>query len=163
MNIKLGINGFGRIGKCIFLQLVNDMRFEISCVNDPSICIDDIEDYLKHDSVHSAYDKTFQVVKVSDDMLYINNRHMVRIFNERDARKIRWRENHCSYVVEATGMNLTTDKCTLHDVDYVIMSAPPKDNTPTFVYGANHDTYLGQKIISASSCTTNCLAPPSRS
>jgi glyceraldehyde 3-phosphate dehydrogenase len=76
-----------------------------------------------------------------------------------DARKIKWRNYGCNYVIEATGCYLTTDKCKMHNVDVVVITAPPKDDTKTFIYGVNENTYRGETIISGSSCTTNCLAP----
>ena len=153
--IKIGINGFGRIGKCIFLQLLDKKNVRVCAINDPNIKISDIEDYLKYDSVHN-YNKNFTVEIISDNEFKIHH-HVIKIINERDATKIDWGETE--YLIDATGLFLTSKLCSNHKVKHVIMSAPCKDDTKTFIYGANHVNYSDEKIVSASSCTTNCLAP----
>ena len=87
------------------------------------------------------------------------NHHKITLFSDRNAKNLQWRKFGCTYVIDATGCYLTMDKCKEHDVDHVIITAPAKDDLPTFIYGANHTQYNGEKIISNSSCTTNCLAP----
>ena len=155
--IKVGINGFGRIGKCVFLQLLSNSKFSICCINAVTVTMDDIEDYLRYDSNH-RYDNQFTFEKIDAETFRVNQ-HVIHLVSEMDASKIGWRKYDCNYVVEATGVYLTTDKCKLHDVDFVVISAPPKDNTKTFIYGVNDHLYRGERIISGSSCTTNCLSP----
>ena len=154
----IGINGFGRIGKCCFLQLIDDKDVKIKCVNAPSLNIREIEDYLRYDSTHKKYNTDFTFEIISDTIFKVNH-HIITLVSDRNPKNISWRKYGCSVVIEATGAFLTTEKCLQHDVDYVIISSPAKDNTPTYVYGVNENKYLGERIISAASCTTNCLAP----
>lgn len=156
--IGIGINGFGRIGKCCFLQLIHEPSLQIKCLNAVNISIHDIEDYLKYDSTHSNYDKTFLFKILSDDTFQIND-HIIKLYSDRNPANIPWRKDGCSIIIEATGAFLTTTKCQQHDVDTVIITSPAKDSTPTYIYGVNHKNYSGERIVSASSCTTNCLAP----
>lgn len=155
--INIGINGLGRIGKCVFLQLMTNKNFSIKCINVTKLGIKEIEDYLKHDSVHH-YVKNFTVKIISDTELEIEG-HKIKLLSDRDPKNLNWRDYGCEYVFDCTGAFLTTSKCSAHNVDYVIMSAPAKDSTPTFIYGTNSNNYSGQSIVSGSSCTTNCLAP----
>ena len=155
--INLGINGFGRIGKCIFLQLIHNTNFQICCLNALDTTIDEIEDYLNYDSTHK-YSKDIKVEIISPTEFKINH-HIITLLSGREAKNLNWKKYNCEYIIDATGCYLTTEKCKEHDVNYVIISAPPKDNTPTFIYGANHELYKGEQVISNSSCTTNCLAP----
>jgi glyceraldehyde 3-phosphate dehydrogenase len=154
--INIGINGFGRIGKCIFLQLLNNDKFNICAINAVNLDLDELEDYLNYDSNHK-YPK-IKVEIISKNEFIINNNH-ITLLADFNAKNLNWKKYNCQYVIDATGVFLTSQKCIEHDVDYVIMTAPPKDNTPTFIYGANNEKYSGEKIISASSCTTNCIAP----
>ena len=155
--INIGINGFGRIGKCVFLQLLNNANFSIKCVNATEIKISEIEDYLNFDTTHKHSMKI--KVEVLNSQLFKVNNHVIHLVSERDAKKIDWKKMECEYIIDATGSYLTTEKCIDHNADYVIMSSPPKDNTPTFIVGANEKVYNGEKIVSGSSCTTNCIAP----
>ena len=155
--INIGINGFGRIGKCVFLQLLDNPKFSIKCINVLNISITEIEDYLKYDSTHK-YNNTFKVDIISDTELQINQ-HIIKLFSDRNAKNIDWKKYNCQYLIDATGSYLTTEKCLDHNVDFVIMSSPPKDQTPSFIFGANHEKYNREKIVSGSSCTTNCIAP----
>ena len=155
--IKVGINGLGRIGKCCFLQLLNDAKYQICCINVVNIKITDLEDYLKHDSTH-FYDKKFDFQVISSDTFQVNN-HQIKLVSDRNAKNIHWRQYGCEYLIDATGHYLTKEKCSDHQVDYIVMSSPAKDDTPTFIYGVNEKSYNGQPIVSGSSCTTNCLAP----
>lgn len=155
--INVGINGFGRIGKCVFLQLLEDKNIQICAINALDVNIDNIQSYLKYDCTHS-YSKNFDYLKIDENTFQING-SIIHLASERRAKNINWREYGCNIVIEATGAYLTSEKCLDHSVDHVIISAPPKDNTPTFVYGANHNNYTNESIISAASCTTNCLAP----
>ena len=155
--IKVGINGFGRIGKCIFLQLINNKNFQICALNAINLTALELEDYIKYDSTHH-YTKDFIIKILSQNKIKINH-HEIDLFSDRNGKNLKWKNSGCEYLFDATGSYLTTEKCKEHDINYVIMSAPPKDNSPTFIFGANHSTYSGENIISASSCTTNCLAP----
>ena len=155
--INIGINGFGRIGKCVFLQLLNNLNFSIKCLNATEIKVSEIEDYLNFDTTHKHNIK-IKVEILSSQLFKINN-HVIHLVSERDAKKIDWKKMDCEYLIDATGSYLTTEKCLDHNAEYVIMSSPPKDNTPTFIVGANEQLYNGEKIVSGSSCTTNCIAP----
>ena len=155
--INIGINGFGRIGKCLFLQLINNTNFNICCLNVLNISIKEIEDYLKYDSTHK-YNNNFHVDIISDTEFKINHHH-IHIVSDRNAKNLPWKKFNCEYIFDATGSYLTYNNCSDHLVDYVIMTAPAKDISPTFIYGVNHDKYNGERIISGSSCTTNCIAP----
>jgi glyceraldehyde 3-phosphate dehydrogenase len=155
--INIGINGLGRIGKCVFLQLIHNPKFNIKCINVLDVSITEIEDYLKYDSSHK-YNIDFSFHIISDTECKINE-HIIKYVSDRNAKNINWKEFGCEYLIDATGVHLTTEKCLNHNVDYVIISAPPKDNTPSFVFGANHEKYNGEKIIAGSSCTTNCISP----
>lgn len=156
--IGIGINGFGRIGKCCLLQLLNDTTCSVKCINSTALTINDIEDYLKYDSTHVKYDRNFKVEIVSSTCFKINH-HVITLVADRNPKNIPWRSLGCDTVIEATGSFLTTNKCAQHDVDNVIITAPAKDDTPTYIYGVNHENYTGESVISASSCTSNCLAP----
>lgn len=157
MAVSVGINGFGRIGKCVFMQLLDHTDIVVKCVNAVTITMKDVEDYLRYDSNH-RYSNQFDFEVINESIFRINNRS-ITLVSQMDASKIDWRGFGCDLVIEATGCYLTTEKCRLHDVDKVVISAPPKDDTKTLIYGVNDHTYQGEKIISGSSCTTNCLAP----
>ena len=157
-NIDIGINGFGRIGKCIFLQLIEDNYINIKAININNLSIEHFQDYISNDSIH--YTKKYCVEIIDDNFIIVNNKK-IKIFNEKDPKKINWKEQKVEYLFETTGVFLTTEKAKLHDVNYLVMSAPPKDigTTPIYCYGVNEDKYKSDKIISAASCTTNCIAP----
>jgi len=156
--INVGINGFGRIGKCCFLQLLNNPNYQICCLNSTNITITEVEDYLTHDCAHTNYDKSFTFSIISTDEFQINH-HTIKIVCDRKAGNIDWNSFGCEYIIDTTGAYLTTSKCLDYNSKYVIMSSPCKDNTPTFIYGVNEDKYHGEKIVSASSCTSNSLTP----
>ncbi len=156
MKIKIGINGLGRIGKCVFLQLIDNPKFEIKAINAVNLKINELEDYLNFDTSHKIKIKNFKIL--SSDHFEMNGQK-IKLLYDRNAEKLKWKNYGCSYLIDATGAFLTKEKCLQHDIDYVIMSAPPKDDSPSFIYGANHDLYEGENIVSSSSCTTNCLAP----
>ncbi len=156
--VNIGINGFGRIGKTVFLQLINRTDIKICAINASSLEEKYIEQYLRFDSVHK-YDNSFPIEICDNDFFNCGIQKNIKIIRERDAKKIKWREYGCEILIDCTGSYLTTEKCKEHDVDYVIMSAPSKDGSPTFVFGANHTNYEGERIISGASCTTNCIAP----
>ena len=157
--IKLGINGLGRIGKTILLQLINNQNknFILTAINIPDFDINNLEIYLKNDSTHN-YNKNFKIEIINDSLCKINNNE-VHILNNREASKLNWRSLNIEYVIDTTGVYLTLDKCLQHNVNYVIMCAPPKDNSSQFVYNVNHEKYNGESIISNASCTTNCISP----
>ena len=157
--IKLGINGFGRIGRMVFRAAVENFPKDIEVVG-----INDLLDpaylayMLKYDSVHGKFEGD---VKVEDGNLVVNGKK-IRVTAEMDPANLKWNEVGAEIVVESTGFFLTDETARKHiqaGAKKVIMSAPSKDATPMFVYGVNHKTYAGQDIISNASCTTNCLAP----
>ena len=155
--IKIGINGFGRIGKCVFLQLLWDSTIEIAAINALNLTAANFEEYVKHDSVH-RYSKNFPVELINSKQIKVLN-HTITLLSDREAKNLNWKSYGIDYVIDATGSYLTQDACLQHNVNYVIMSAPAKDETKTFVYGVNHLDYLGESIISAASCTTNAICP----
>ena len=162
--INIGINGFGRIGKCLLLQLLENPKFSIKCLNAMDINISEIEDYLQYDTTHKhnmkiKVEQVFDDKQKSNNLFKINN-HIIQLVSERDAIKIDWNAMGCEYLIDATGAYLTTKKCNDHNCSYVVMSSPAKDKeTNTFIYGANHAKYQSERVISGSSCTTNCIAP----
>ena len=155
---KIGINGFGRIGRLVFRAACKHAdTIEVVGIND-LIPVDYMAYMLKYDSVHGRFDGT---VEVKDDKLVVNG-HAIRVTAEKDPANLRWNEIGAEYIVESTGLFLTKEKAQAHltaGAKYVVMSAPSKDDTPMFVCGVNADTYAGQQIVSNASCTTNCLAP----
>jgi len=155
--MSIGINGFGRIGKCVFLQLVESPVLHVAAINAPDFNIHKLDVYLKHDSVHHIR-KDYHVEIIDENTFSINGRktHLLR---NRDASKLNWRDYGVNHIIEASGVYLTEAKARQHNVDYVIMSAPAKDDTPLFVPGANLQLYNGEKIVSCASCTTNCITP----
>ena len=155
--IKLGINGFGRIGRLVFRAAELRDDIEVVAIND-LIDVDYIAYMLKYDSTHGRFDGTVEVV---DGNLVVNGR-TIRVSAERNPEDLAWDAVDAEYVVEATGLFLTDDKARAHlkaGAKKVVMSAPSKDDTPMFVMGVNHADYAGQDIVSNASCTTNCLAP----
>ncbi|MEG0788843.1 MAG: type I glyceraldehyde-3-phosphate dehydrogenase [Alistipes sp.] len=156
--IKVGINGFGRIGRLVFRAACkNADTVEVVGIND-LIPVDYMAYMLKYDSVHGRFDGT---VEVKDGKLVVNG-HAIRVTAEKDPAQLKWNEVAAEYIVESTGLFLTKEKAEAHlaaGAKYVVMSAPSKDDTPMFVCGVNSADYAGQKIVSNASCTTNCLAP----
>ena len=155
--IKVGINGFGRIGRLVFRAAQSKSDVQIVGIND-LIDVDYMVYMLKYDSVHGQFDGT---VEVKDGNLVVNG-NVIRVTAERNPADLKWDAVGAEYVVESTGLFLTEEKANAHiqaGAKYVVMSAPSKDDTPMFVYGVNDSTYAGQAIISNASCTTNCLAP----
>ena len=155
--IKVGINGFGRIGRLVFraAQLRDDIL--VVGIND-LIDVDYMAYMLKYDTVHGQFKGS---VEVKDGMLVVNG-NPIRDTAEKDPANLKWNEVGAEYIVESTGLFLTKEKAQAHidaGARRVIMSAPSKDDTPMFVYGVNSDKYAGQTIVSNASCTTNCLAP----
>ena len=160
--VKLGINGFGRIGRMVFRAAVENFSKDIEVVGINDLLDPEYLAYmLKYDSVHGAFKGD---VKVEDGKLVVNGKK-IRVTAEMDPANLKWNEVGADVVVESTGFFLTDETARKHiqaGAKKVIMSAPSKDSTPMFVYGVNHKTYAGQKIISNASCTTNCLAPISK-
>jgi len=158
MTIKVGINGFGRIGRMAFRAVAKEFTdMEIVGIND-LLDPEYLAYMLKHDSVHGRFDGE---VSVKDGNLIVNGK-TIRITAERDPSNLKWDEVGADVVLECTGFFLTEETCQKHidaGAKKVVQSAPSKDATPMFVYGVTHETYAGQKIVSAASCTTNCLAP----
>lgn len=155
--MNIGINGFGRIGKTLFLQLINNKILNIKAVNAPDFNIKNITSYLKYDSIH-GYNNELDIIILSDNCFKINNKEIL-LLNNRDPSLLNWKLYNINYVIDSTGVVLTQDLAQKHNADYVIMCAPPKDNTPQFIYNVNHQEYNGEKIISNASCTTNCITP----
>jgi glyceraldehyde 3-phosphate dehydrogenase len=158
MTIKIGINGFGRIGRMVFRAVAKDFPdMEIVGIND-LLEPDYLAYMLKHDSVHGRFNGD---VSVDGNTLVVNGKR-IRLTAERDPANLKWNEVGADIVIESTGLFLTEETCQKHiaaGAKKVVQSAPSKDDTPMFVFGVNHDTYAGQAIVSAASCTTNCLAP----
>ena len=159
MALKIAINGFGRIGRCSARIIENDPNYELCIINDTAER--KVTRYLlKYDTVHGEFNKEVEVL--DDDHIAIDGRK-VRVYSTRNIEDLDL--SGIDVVLECTGKFLTTEKCEAYlkqGAKKVIMSAPAKDDTPTFVLGVNTNTYAGQKIISNASCTTNCLGPVTR-
>ena len=158
MSIKVGINGFGRIGRMVFRAVTNDFpEIEIVGIND-LLEPDYLAYMLKYDSVHGRFPKDVQV----EGSNFVVDGKTIRLTAERDPANLKWDEVGADIVIDCTGFFLTKEGAEKHlqaGAKKVVMSAPSKDDTPMFVYGVNQDAYDGQTIVSAASCTTNCLAP----
>jgi len=158
MAIKVGINGFGRIGRMVFRAVAKDFKdIEIVAIND-LLEPEYLAYMLKYDSVHGRFNGD---IKVDGGNMVVNGKK-IRLTAERDPANLKWSEAGADIVIDSTGFFLTTESCQAHikaGAKKVIQSAPSKDATPMFVYGVNHDSYKGEAIVSAASCTTNCLAP----
>ena len=158
MAIKVGINGFGRIGRMVFRAAIKDFSdIEIVGIND-LLEPDYLAYMLQYDSVHGRFKGE---VSVDGNTLVVNGKK-IRLTAVKDPAELKWDEVGADIVVESTGLFLTKETCQKHitaGAKKVIQSAPSKDDTPMFVYGVNDSTYAGQTIISNASCTTNCLAP----
>jgi len=158
MTIKIGINGFGRIGRMVFRAAVQNFHdIEIVGIND-LLEPDYLAYMLTYDSVHGRFQGE---VSVDGGQLVVNGKK-IRLTQERDPSALKWDEVGADIVIDATGLFLdrtTAEKHLAAGAKKVLLSAPSKDDTPMFVYGVNHDTYAGQAVISNASCTTNCLAP----
>ena len=162
MAIKVGINGFGRIGRMVFRAAVENFANDIEVVGINDLLDPDYLAYmLKYDSVHGIFKHD---ISVEGNSLIVDGKK-IRLTAEKDPAALAWGDVGAEIVVESTGLFLTDEKARAHitaGAKKVIMSAPSKDATPMFVYGVNHTTYAGQDIISNASCTTNCLAPISK-
>lgn len=158
MTIKVGINGFGRIGRMAFRAAISDFtNIEVVAIND-LLEPDYLAYMLKYDSVHGPFEGH---VEVRNGHLVVNGK-TIRVTAERDPANLKWDEVAVDIVIECTGFFLTEQSCQAHilaGAKKVVQSAPSKDDTPMFVYGVNHQSYAGEAIVSAASCTTNALAP----
>ncbi len=161
MAIKIGINGFGRIGRLVFRAAVAQPEtFEIVGINDPFVDVDYMVYMVKYDTIHGRFNGC---IKSEDGKLVVNGK-VINVYAEKDPSQIPWGKNEAEYVVESTGVFCTTEKASAHiagGAKKVVISAPAKDKeTPTFVCGVNLDKYTADmKVVSNASCTTNCLAP----
>jgi glyceraldehyde 3-phosphate dehydrogenase len=158
MSIKVGINGFGRIGRMVFRAINKDFPdLEVVGIND-LLDNDYLAYMLKYDTAHGRFKKQVQV----DGDYFVIDGKKIRLSAEKNPADLKWGDIGVDVAIDCTGFFLTTETCQAHidaGAKKVVQSAPAKDDTPMFVYGVNHDSYAGQNIISAASCTTNCLAP----
>jgi len=158
MTLKVGINGFGRIGRMAFRAIAKDFTdIEVVGIND-LLDADYLAYMLKYDSVHGNFDGD---IAVDGGNLIVNGK-TIRLTAERNPADLKWGDIDADLIIECTGFFLTEESCQAHidaGAKKVVQSAPSKDGTPMFVYGVNHNEYAGQAILSAASCTTNCLAP----
>jgi len=157
MALKVAINGFGRIGRCVMRVIAGRSDIEVVAINDLAPA-EELAYLMRYDTVHGRFDGT---VAVEGDYLVINNKK-IRLFSEKDPAALRFADAGAEVMLECTGLFLEKEKVQCHidnGIKKVIFSAPAKDDTPTFVLGVNDDKYAGETIISNASCTTNCLAP----
>lgn len=158
MTVKVGINGFGRIGRMVFRAIAKEFpELEVVAIND-LLAPDYLAYMLKYDSVHGRFNGE---IATEGNSLVVNGK-TIRLTAEKEPANLKWSEVGVDVVLECTGFFLDEDGCQKHiqaGAKKVVMSAPSKDTTPMFVYGVNHNRYAGQTIVSAASCTTNCLAP----
>ena len=158
--IKIGINGFGRIGRLVFRAACTNDNIEVVGIND-LVPVDYMAYMLKYDTMHGRFDGTVDF-NVEKSQLIVNGK-AIRVTAEKDPANLKWNEVNAEYVVESTGLFLTKEKAEAHiaaGAKYVVMSAPSKDDTPMFVMGVNQNTYTkDMTFVSNASCTTNCLAP----
>ena len=157
----MGINGFGRIGRFVFRStyMNNAGKAKVTAINDPFMDLDYLVYLLKYDSVHGRFPGT---VEKADGGVHVNG-DFVKVYHETDPAKIGWGASGSDYVCESTGVFLSTESGAKHiagGAKKVVLSAPPKDASPIYVVGVNHDKYTpDQTVVSNASCTTNCLAP----
>ena len=158
MKTKIGINGFGRIGRLVFRAALTHDDVEVVGLNDPFMNPEYMAYMLKYDSVHGKFPGE---VSAEDGALVVNGKKYP-VFTAMEVKDIPWASVGAEYICECTGKHLTKELCQGHidaGAKHVVMGAPSKDDTPMFVMGVNNDTYAGQEIVSNASCTTNCLAP----
>ena len=158
--VKVGINGFGRIGRLVFRAACANPNVEVNAINDPFIDVDYMVYMLRYDTVHGQFQGT---IEVKDGDLVVNG-HAIKVYACMNPQEIPWAQANAEYIVESTGVFTTTEKASAHFVGgakKVVISAPAKDKeTPMFVMGVNHEKYTkDMKVVSNASCTTNCLAP----
>ena len=159
--IKVAINGFGRIGRIAFRQMITDASFDIVAINNLDMSAEEAAYLIKYDSVHGAFHEN--EISYKDDSIVISNVKFIKMFNEKDPALLPWKDLGVDLVLECTGAFTSTEKASLHlnaGAKKVLISAPGKDEMITVVNGVNDDNLTGSEtIVSASSCTTNCLAP----
>lgn len=159
MAIKIGINGFGRIGRLVFRAAVDNPEVEVRGINDPFIDLDYMVYMLKYDTVHGQFKGE---VYTEDGKLVVNGRK-ISVYATMNPDEIPWSKCGAEYIVESTGVFTTSEKASAHfkgGAKKVVITAPAKDNTPMFVMGVNHNKYTkDMNVVSNASCTTNCLAP----
>jgi glyceraldehyde 3-phosphate dehydrogenase len=159
MSFNIGINGFGRIGKLVFRAAIEKGK-NVVAVNDPFMNMDYLLYQLKYDTVHGKF--PFEIKKISDKEFSVNGKK-IQLFSEKAPENIKWGDSKTDFVMECSGAFLTTEHGKKHlsnGAKKVILSAPPKDDTPLFVMGVNHEEYKSDlSVVSNASCTTNCLAP----
>lgn len=156
--IKVGINGLGRIGKSILTQCLKEENIKISAINFPNYKIDRISSYLSHDTVHKEVIDSNLIEIISNDLINICG-NKIKMLDNREPKDDMWTYNDVDYLFDTTGKFLTTELAKKQNANYLIMCAPSKDRTPQYLFNGNHEKYTGEKIISASSCTTNCIVP----
>ena len=159
--IKVAINGFGRIGRIAFRQMITDASFDIVAINNLDMSAEEAAYLIKYDSVHGTFHEN--EISYKDDSIVISNVKFIKMFNEKDPAVLPWKDLGVDLVLECTGAFTSTEKASLHlnaGAKKVLISAPGKDEMITVVNGVNDDNLTGtETIVSASSCTTNCLAP----
>jgi len=163
MPVRVGINGFGRIGRLVFRAAHSSEGVEVVAINEPFMDVDYILYQLRYDSVHRHFRGTLETKIEGDKKFLVVDGRDIRVYAEKDPSAIGWGESGADYVCESTGMFCERAKAGAHlkgGAKKVIISAPPKDDVPMFVMGVNHDKYTSaEQIVSNASCTTNCLAP----
>jgi len=159
MAIQIGINGFGRIARILIRQISQDPRLQLVAINYYNVDLETMKYLLMHDTTYGRWDKSI-IVDKDKNALIISGR-AVEVYDNKDIKAIKW-DSRISTVIDTTGVFQTTALLRYHHVKHVILSSPPKDDTPMFVYGINHYDYDNDahQVISSSSCTTNCLAVP---
>ena len=157
--IKIGINGFGRIGRLVLRDALTRSNVQVVAINDPFIDLGYMKYMLQYDSIHGQFKGT---IDISDGKLVVNGKP-ISVHTEREPASIPWGKDGADYLIESTGVFLTQEKAKAHfegGCKKIVFSAPAKDDTPTFVMGVNHKEYKSSMdIVSNASCTTNCLAP----
>lgn len=159
MSVKIAINGFGRIGRCATRIALSRDDIDIVAINDTAPTRDITRYLLQYDTVHREFNKKVEVI--DENAISVDGKK-IPIYSTRDPKELDFAKYGANVVLECTGVFLTKEKCSVYlenGMDLVVMSAPAKDDTATFVMGVNEDKYAGEKIISNASCTTNCLAP----
>jgi len=163
MSTKMGINGFGRIGRLVFRAATANSDVSVMAINDPFMDLEYMVYQLKYDSVHGRYPGTIACKKSGNDEILVVNGKDVKVFHEKDPASIPWGSVGAAYVCESTGVFTAKEKAELHlkgGAKKVLISAPPKDAVPIYVVGVNHTDYKStDTVVSNASCTTNCLAP----
>ncbi len=158
MAVKIGINGFGRIGRLVFRAAINNPNVEVTGINDPFIDLEYMKYMLRYDTVHGKFEGEIS----SEDGKLVVNGKKIAVFASKDPAEISWSSCGAEYIVESTGVFTTTEKASAHfkgGAKKVVISAPSAD-APMFVMGVNNDKYTkDMKVVSNASCTTNCLAP----